>query len=100
MIGLMWYENFGCTPQSWCRWRPQLIQYCTHHDLITTEIRDEEEFETSRIKRRYDKQNKQWYGKKENLWIKYKYGWRMMTPEEIEKFKLELWQSEETFMYC
>lgn len=49
---------------------------------------------------RYDKRNKMWYGKKENLWIQDKYGWCMMNDEQLEKYNLELWVPEENFMYC
>ncbi len=92
--------KLGCTPQRWSRWRPQLIQYCAYHDLITTANRGGVEYETSRIKMRYDKRNKMGYGKKEHLWIKDKYCWYMMSDEQIEKYNLEFWVPEENFMYC
>jgi hypothetical protein len=47
-----------CSPQSWVRYRPQIIQYCKYDDLVKTELRDETEMETIRITMRYDKKRK------------------------------------------
>ena len=34
-----------CSPQSWVRYRPQIIQYCKYDDLVKTELRDETEMD-------------------------------------------------------
>ena len=92
--------KLGCSPQSWTRYRPQLIQYCLYKDLIKTEVRDGVEIETSRICMRYDKKRKQWYGKRNALMLddKEQYTWRDMTEEELEKYKL-FSLAEDDFMY-
>ena len=93
--------KLGCSPQSWTRYRPQLIQYCLYHDLIKTEVRDGVEIETIRICMRYDKKSKEWFGKRNALMIddKEQTTWRDMTEEELEKYHL-LWVPEDDFMYC
>ena len=67
-------QKLGCTPQSWSRYRPQLIQYCQSNHLVKTEMRDGIEIETIQFCTRYDKKNKQWYGKKEKLMFEPKKG--------------------------
>ena len=49
---------------------------------------------------KYDKKNKQWYGKKENLMYEPKngYGWKVMTPEVLESYGI-LWFAEDEFLY-
>jgi len=90
--------KLGTTPQSWSRYRPQLIQYCKYDDLIKTEIIDGVEMETINITMRYDKKKKKWYGKRNPLLIKDEKGfWVEMTPEEQEKFHI-IW-SPEDFLY-
>ena len=92
--------KLGCTPQSWSRYRPQLIQYCLYHDLIKTEVRDGVKIETVRICMRYDKKAKQWYGKRNALMLDddEQRTWRKMTEEELEKYNL-WWNLEDDFMY-
>ena len=88
-----------CTPQSWARYRPQLIQYCLYYDLIKTEVRDGVEIETIRICMRYDKKAKEWYGKANPLMLddKEQCTWREMTEEELEKYNIS-WYADD-FMY-
>ena len=75
--------HLNCSPQSWVRYRPQIIQYCKYDDLIKTELRDEIEMETIRITMRYDKKRKMWYGKRNPLLIKNeKELWIEMTNDE------------------
>ena len=92
--------KLGCTPQSWARYRPKMIQYCLYNDLIKTEVRDGVEIETIRYCMRYDKKAKLWYGKANALMLddKEKYGWREMTQEELDKYDI-LWCSEDDFTY-
>ena len=93
-------QKLGCTPQNWARYRPQLIQFCQYNDLIKTEVRDGIEIETIRICMRYDKKAKQWYGKRNPLMLddKEKNTWRVMTQEELEKYRI-FWYPEDDFMY-
>jgi len=92
--------KLGCTPQSWSRYRPQILQYCLYNDLIKTEVRDGIEIETIRICMRYDKKNKEWFGKSNPLMLddKEENTWREMTEEELEKYHI-MWVPEEEFMY-
>ena len=91
-------QKLGCTPQSWSRYRPQLIQYCKYDDLIKIEVKDGIEMETINITMRYDKKKKKWYGKRNPLLIKNEKGlWNEMTPEEQEKYHI-IW-SPEDFLY-
>ena len=89
-----------CSPQSWTRYRPQLIQYCLYKDLIKTEVRDGIEIETIRICMRYHKKTKEWFGKRNALMLddKEQCTWREMTEEELEKYNL-CWYPEEEFLY-
>ena len=90
--------KLGCTPQSWSRYRPQLIQYCKYNDLIKTETKDGIEMDTINITMRYDKKNKKWYGKRNSLMIKDEKGsWNEMTLEQQEKYNI-IWGPEE-FLY-
>jgi len=93
-------ERLGCTPQSWSRYRPQLIQYCRYNHLVKTEEIDGISVETIRFNMRYDKKKKMWYGKREKLMYEPKkgYGWEYMTPEDLARFDI-LWTAEEDFMY-
>ena len=90
-----------CSPQSWARYRPQLIQYCLYNDLVKTEVRDGVTMETVRICMRYDKKAKEWYGKRNPLMMddKEQNTWRDMTEEELEKYNI-FWYAEDEFMYC
>jgi len=89
-----------CTPQSWSRYRPKIIEYCLYHDLIKTEVRDGVTIETIRLCMRYDKKTKQWYGKANPLMIDVKEedSRREMIPEELKKYNL-FWYPEDDFMY-
>ena len=89
-----------CTPQSWSRYRPKIIEYCLWQDLIKTEVRDGVEIETIRICMRYDKKAKQWFGKRNALIIDVKEedSMREMTEEELEKYHI-MWFPEDDFMY-
>ena len=90
--------KLGCTPQSWSRYRPQLIQYCKYQDLIKIKIIEGVEMETIRITMKYDKKNKKWYGKRNQLMIKDEKGiWGEMTLEQQEKYQI-IWSPEE-FLY-
>jgi hypothetical protein len=90
--------HLGCTPQSWSRYRPQLIQYCQFNDLIKTETIDGVEMDTINITMRYDKKNKKWYGKRNQLKIKDEKGlWNEMTMKQEEKYHI-IW-SPEDFLY-
>ncbi len=89
--------KLGCTPQSWSRYRPHLIQYCKYDDLIKTEVKDGIEMETINITIRYDKKKKKWYGRRNQLLIKDNGLWREMTHEEQEKYHI-IWSPEE-FLY-
>ncbi len=90
--------KLGCTPQSWSRYRPQLIQYCKYNDLVKTEVKEGVEMETVNITMRYDKKKKKWYGKRNTLLIKDKNGlWVEMTVEQQEKYHI-IWSPEE-FLY-
>ncbi len=93
-------QKLGCTPQSWSRYRPQLIQYCQSNHLIKTEVRDSIDIETIRFCMRYDKKNKQWYGKKEKLMFKPKKGcgWEVMTDEVLKNYNI-YWCAEDIFLY-
>jgi len=78
-----------CTPQSWSRYRPKIIEYCLYYDLIKTEVRDGVTIETIRLCMRYDKKNKEWYGKANPLMLYDKEeGLREMTEEELEKYHI------------
>jgi len=91
--------KLGCSPQSWSRYRPQLIQYCKYYDLIKTEVKDAVEMETVRISMRYDKKKKKWYGKRNPLLLKDEKGiWKEMTSEEQENYHI-MWFPEDDFMY-
>ena len=90
--------QLGCTPQSWSRYRPQIIQHCQYNDLVKSETIEGVEMDTINITMRYDKRNKQWYGKKNPLLIKKEKGlWVEMTLEEQEKYHI-IW-SPEDFLY-
>ncbi len=93
-------QKLGCTPQSWSRYRPQLIQYCQSNHLIKTEVRDSIDIETIRFCMRYDKKNKQWYGKKEKLMFEPKKGcgWEVMTDEVLKNYNI-YWCAEDIFLY-
>jgi len=90
-----------CTPQSWSRYRPKIIEYCLYHDLIKTEVRDGVTIETIRLCMRYDKKTKEWYGKANPLMMydKEQHTLREMTEEELEKYHI-IWFPEDVFMYC
>ena len=91
--------SLNCSPQSWSRYRPQLIQYCQFHDLIKIEVRDEIEMEIIRISMRYDKKRKMWYGKKNQLLIKNeKELWVEMTNDEQEEYGIR-WYHDEDYLY-
>ena len=92
--------KLGCSPQSWIRYRPKMIQYCCCYDLIKTEIRDGIEIETIRICMRYHKKTKEWFGKRNALMLddKKQHTWREMTEEELEKYNL-FWYPEDVFLY-
>jgi len=92
-------QKLGCTPQSWARYRPKIIQYCLSIDLIKTEERDGIEIETVRICMRYDKKAKEWYGKNNPLMLddKEQHTWREMTQEELDKYNI-IWYADE-FMH-
>lgn len=81
-------QKLGCTPQSWSRYRPQLIQHCLNNELIKDEVIDGIEMETIRLEMRYDKKRKHWYGRQRALRLKENGSYREMTKEEIEKYKL------------
>ena len=92
--------KLGCSPQSWVRYRPKMIEYCCCYDLIKTEVRDGIEIETIRICMRYHKKNKEWFGKANPLMMydEEEHTWRDMTEKELEKYHL-LWVTEYDFMY-
>ena len=92
--------KLGCTPQSWSRYRPKIIEYCLYHDLIKTEVRDGITIEIIRLCMRYHKKNKEWFGKRNALMLddKEENTWREMTDEELEKYNL-FWVPEDDFMY-
>ena len=92
-------SKLGCTPQSWSRYRPQLIQYCKYNDLIKTEVKDGIEMDTINITMRYDKKKKKWYGKRNPLLIKNETElWSEMTSEEQEKYHI-MWLLDNEFLY-
>ena len=91
--------HLNCSPQSWVRYRPQIIQYCKYDDLIKTELREETEMETIRITMRYDKKRKTWYGKRNPLLIKDIKGlWNEMSKDEKEKYDIR-WYTDADYMY-
>jgi len=92
--------KLGCSPQSWIRYRPKMIEYCLCYDLIKTEVRDGVTIETIRLCMRYDKKNKEWYGKANPLMIDVKEedSMREMTEEELEKYHI-IWFPENDFMH-
>jgi len=92
--------KLGCTPQSWTRYRPKIMEYCYWHDLIKTEVRDGITIETIRICMRYHKKTKEWFGKRNALMLddKEQCTWREMTEEELEKYHL-MWVPEDDFLY-
>ena len=92
--------ELGCTPQSWSRYRPKIIEYCLYHDLIKTEVRDGITIETIRLCMRYNKKTKEWYGKANSLMINIKEedSAREMTEEELEKYQI-MWVPEDDFLY-
>ena len=92
--------KLGCTPQSWSRYRPKIIEYCLYHDLIKTEVRDGITIETIRLCMRYNKKTKEWYGKANSLMINIKEedSAREMTEEELEKYQI-MWVPEDDFLY-
>jgi len=91
--------KLGCSPQSWVRYRPKMIEYCLWYDLIKTEVRDGTEIETIRLCMRYDKKSKEWYGKANPLMLyDKKEGWIEMTEEELEKYHI-MWVTEADFMH-
>ena len=90
--------QLGCTPQSWSRYRPQLIQYCKYHDMVKTEVIKGVEMETINLTMKYDKKEKKWYGKRNQLLIKKDNGlWEEMTMEQQEKYQI-IWEPED-FIY-
>ena len=92
-------QKLGCTPQSWSRYRPLLIQYCQNNDLIKEEEREGIRIQTINIRMQYDKKNKQWYGKRNYLQLIDKdNSIRMMTPEELKKYNT-VWTAEDKFYY-
>ena len=92
-------EYLGFTPQSWTRYRPLLIQYCNHNDLIKEEVRDEIRVQIINIRMQYDKKEKQWYGKRNYLQLIDKdHSIRMMTEEELKKYNI-FWIGEDKFSY-
>ena len=92
-------ECLGFTPQSWTRYRPLLIQYCNHNDLIKEEEQDGIRIQTINIRMQYDKKNKQWYGKRNYLQLIDKdNSIRMMTEEELKKYGI-FWIVEDKFSY-
>jgi len=93
--------NLNCSPQSWTRYRPQIIQYCKHEDLIKTELRGDITVEIINIRMKYDKKKKQWYGKRNQLNLIDNSNHdeiRFMTPEELEKYEIR-WYHDEKFLY-
>jgi len=91
--------NLNCSPQSWTRYRPMIIQYCKLEDLIKTELREDAEYETIRITMKYDKKRKTWYGKRNQLLIKDEKGlWNEMNTGQQEKYDIQ-WYPEDDFMY-
>jgi len=92
--------NLECTPQSWSRYRPQLIQYCENYNLTKEEVRDGVTIETINITMNYDQKRKKWYGKRNQLRIRDKNlgSFRPMTPEELKQYKI-VWYAEDDFMY-
>ena len=93
--------KLGCTPQSWSRVRPLLIQYLQLNNLIIIENRDGVKVEVLNITIRYDKKNKYWYGRKNALHLVDKSNsncYRQMTPEELEKYKI-FWYVMDDFEY-
>ena len=93
-------QKLECTPQSWARYRPKIIQRCLYDDLVKTEVRDGVELETIRYCMRYDKKAKLWYGKANALMLddKEKCTWRDMTQEELDKYDI-IWYPEDEFQY-
>jgi hypothetical protein len=93
--------NLNCSPQSWTRYRPQIIQYCKCEDLIKTELRDGTTIETINIRMQYDKKEKQWYGRRNQLNLidnKNHNNYRFITPEELENYGIR-WYHDEKFLY-
>ena len=90
-------QKLGCTPQSWSRYRPLLIQHCLNNELIKDEVIDRIEMETIRLEIRYDKKRKQWYGRQRALRLKENGSYREMTEQEVEKYKL--YWCESVFLY-
>jgi len=91
--------KLGCSPQSWVRYRPKMIEYCLWYNLIKTEVRDGIEIETISLCMRYDKKSKEWYGKANPLMLyDKKEGSREMTEEELEKYHI-MWLPEYDFMH-
>jgi len=92
--------KLGCTPQSWSRYRPKIMEYCYCQDLIKTEVRDGVEIETIRLCMRYHKKTKEWFGKANPLLMydKEQRTWRETTSEDLEKYGI-MWFPEEEFMY-
>ncbi len=92
--------KLDCTPQSWSRYRPKIMEYCYSQDLIKTEVRDGVTIETIHICMRYHKKNKEWFGKRNPLMLddKEQHTWRVMTEEELKKYHL-MWIPEDDFLY-
>ena len=86
--------QLGCTPQSWSRYRPQLIQYCKYHDMVKTEVIKEVEMETINLTMKYDRKEKKWYGKRNQLLIKNNGLWEEMTMEQQENYQI-IWGPED-----
>lgn len=86
--------KLGCSPWTWHRVRPLLIQYLQRNNLIITEKRDDVELETLNITIRYDKKNRVWYGKHNTLNISKpsQYAgimdYKEMTKEELEQYRI------------
>ena len=93
-------ERLGFTPQSWGRYRPQIIQYCQYNDLIKEEERDGVTIQTCNIRIKYIPKAKEWYGKRNPLkkHDKETGGYRIMAPEELEKYGI-VWFAEQDFLY-
>lgn len=92
--------KLGCTPQNWSRYRPQIIQYCQHNDLIKEEVRDGVTIEIANLRVKYVQKTKEWYAKRNPLkkHDKENGGYRIMTLEELEQYGL-VWTAEQDFLY-
>ena len=93
-------ERLGFTPQSWTRYRPQIIQYCQYNDLIKEEEKEGVTIQTCNIRIKYVPRAKEWRGKRNPLKkIDVETGgYRIMSPEELEKYGI-VWFAEQDFLY-